>query len=206
MTWEKVKTTWNKWCREKSETTWHKCREIAKTTWNKCFREIAKTTWNKCCRKSRKISVFAWSGKNSYNEYWKTCSLSRIKNPRATDFYSVPAETESTIQTLWSANHINKYHHCEMYTHSKSQFTRDFNLTKALLHLTELTFQDSSHYEIVKEGFNYRHGEFYLYKVNVDRIIGYSIEAEQFTQHIGTFYTYRPCDADQFNIVTAFPY
>ena len=86
-----------------------------------------------------------------------------------------------------------------MYTHSKSQFTRDFNLTKALLHLTELTFQDSSDYKIVKD-------EFYLYKFNVDRIIGYSIEAEQFTKHIGTFYTYRPCDADQFNIVTAFPY
>ena len=62
----------------------------------------------------------------------------------STDFYAVPAETESAILTLWSANHINKYHHCEMYTHSKSQFTRDFNLTKALLHLTELTFQDSS--------------------------------------------------------------
>ena len=44
-----------------------------------------------------------------------------------------------------------------MDTHSKSQFTRDFNLTKVLfliLHLTELTFQDSSDYEIVKEGFN----------------------------------------------------
>ena len=96
-----------------------------------------------------------------------------------------------------------------MYTHSKSQFTRDFNLTKVfflILRLTELTFQDSSDYEIVKEGFNYRHGEFYLYKFNVDRIIGYSIEAEQFTKHIGTFYTYRRCDADQFNIVTAFPY
>ena len=40
-----------------------------------------------------------------------------IKNPRATDFYTVPTETESTIQTLWSANHINKYHHCEdVYT------------------------------------------------------------------------------------------
>ena len=124
----------------------------------------------------------------------------------STDFYAVPAETESAILTLWSANHINKYHHCEMYTHSKSQFTRDFNLTKALLDLTELTFQDSSDYEIVKEGFNYRHGEFYLYKFNVDRIIGYSIEAEQLTKHIGIFYTYRPCDGDQFNIVTAFPY
>ena len=94
-----------------------------------------------------------------------------------------------------------------MYTHSESQFTRHFNLTKALLQLTELTFQDSSDYEIVKEGFNYRHGEFYLFiKFNVDRIIGYSIEAEQFTKHIGTFYTYWRCDADQFNIVTAFPY
>ena len=48
----------------------------------------------------------------------------------STDFYAVPAETESAILTLSSANHINKYHHCEMYTHSKSQFTRDFNLTK----------------------------------------------------------------------------
>ena len=38
----------------------------------------------------------------------------------STDFYAVPAETESAILTLWSA----------MYTHSKSQFTRDFNLTK----------------------------------------------------------------------------
>ena len=124
----------------------------------------------------------------------------------STDFYAVPAETESAILSLWSANHINKYHHCEMYTQSKPQFTRDFNLTKALLHLTVLTFQDSLDYEIVKEGFNYRHGEFYLYKFNVDRIIGYSIEAEQFTKHIGIFYTYRSCNGDQFNIVTAFPY
>ena len=124
----------------------------------------------------------------------------------SSDFYALPAETESAILTLWSANHINKYHHCEMYTHSKSQFTRDFNLTKALLHLTELTFQDSSDYKIVKEGFNYRHGEFYLYKFNVDQIIGYSIEAEQFTKHIGIFYTCRPCDGDQFTIVTTFPH
>ena len=50
-----------------------------------------------------------------------------------------------------------------MYKHTKSQFTRDFNLSKALLHLTDLTFQDSLDYEIVKQGFNFRHGEFYLY-------------------------------------------
>ena len=84
-----------------------------------------------------------------------------------------------------------------MDTHSKSQFTRDFNLTKVLfliLHLTELTFQDSSDYEIVRE-FNYRHGEFYLYKFNVDRIIGYSIEAEQFTKHIGIFFVPLPSRA-----------
>ena len=93
-----------------------------------------------------------------------------------------------------------------MYTQSKSQFTLVFNLTKALFHLTDLTFQDSLDYEIVKEGFNYHHGEFYLYKFNVDRIIGYSIEAEQFTKHIGIFYTYRSCNSDQLNIVTAFPY
>ena len=123
-----------------------------------------------------------------------------------TDFYVVSAETESTILSPWSANHINKYYHCEVYTQSKSQFTRDFNLTKALLHLTDLTFQDSLDYEIVKQGFNYRHGEFYLYKFNVDRIIGYSIEAEQYTKHIGIFYTYRSSNGDQFNIVTAFPY
>ena len=42
---------------------------------------------------------------------------------------------------------IIKYHHCEMYKHTKSQFTRDFNLSKALLHLTDLTFQDSLDYE-----------------------------------------------------------
>ena len=106
----------------------------------------------------------------------------------STVFYAVPAETESAILTLWSA----------MYTHFKSQFTRDFNLTKMfflILHLTELTFQDSSDYEIVKEGFNYRHGEFYLYKFNVDRIIGYSIEAEQFTKHIGVFFVPLPSRA-----------
>ena len=113
------------------------------------------------------------AGKTAIMNIKKTCSLSRIKNPRATDFYAVPTETESAIQTLWNTNHINKYHHCKMYTHSKSQFTRDFNLTKALLHLTELTFQDNSDYKIVKEGFNYHHGEFYLYKFNVDWIIGY---------------------------------
>ena len=87
----------------------------------------------------------------------------------STDFYAVPAETESAISSLLRANHINKYDHCEMYTQSKSQFTWDFNSTKALLHLTDLTFQDSLDYEIVKEGFNYRHGEFYLYKFNVNR-------------------------------------
>ena len=56
-----------------------------------------------------------------------------------------------------------------MYTQSKSQFTWDFNSTKALLHLTDLTFQDSLDYEIVKQGFNYCQGEFYLYKFNVNR-------------------------------------
>ena len=84
--------------------------------------------------------------------------------------------------------------------------TENGDPAKVLLRLTDLTFQDSSDYEIVKEGFNYRHCEFYLYKFNVDRIIGYSIEAGQFTKHIGIFYTYRPCDGDQFNIVTSFPY
>ena len=87
----------------------------------------------------------------------------------STDFYAVPAETESAILSLWRANHINKYDHCEMYTQSKSQFSWDFNSTKALLHLTDLTFQDSLDYEIVKQGFNYRQGEFYLYKFNVNR-------------------------------------
>ena len=61
--------------------------------------------------------------------------------------------------------------------------------------MTELTFQDSSDYEIVKEGFNHRHGEFYLYKFNVDRIIGYSIEAEQFTKHIGVLFVPLPSRA-----------
>ena len=51
----------------------------------------------------------------------------------STDFYAVPAETESAILSLWRANHINKYDHCEMYTQSKSPFTWDFNSTKALL-------------------------------------------------------------------------
>ena len=90
-----------------------------------------------------------------------------------------------------------------MYKQTKSQFTRDFNLSKALLHLTDLTFQDSLDYEIVKQGFNFRHGEFYLYNFKVDLIIGYSIEAEPFTKHIGIFYTYRSSNGDQFNIATA---
>ena len=38
----------------------------------------------------------------------------------STDFYAVPAETESAILSLWRANHINKYDHCEMYTHAPS--------------------------------------------------------------------------------------
>ena len=80
----------------------------------------------------------------------------------STHFYAVSAETESAILSLWRANHINKYDHCEMHTQSTSQFTWDFNSTKELLHLTDLTFQDSLDYEIVKEGFNYHHGEFYL--------------------------------------------
>ena len=84
-----------------------------------------------------------------------------------TDFHAVPAETESAFLSLWSANHINKYHHCEMYKQTKSQFTRNFNLTKVLLHLTDLTFQDSLDYEIVKQGFNFPHGKFFLYKFNV---------------------------------------
>ena len=78
----------------------------------------------------------------------------------STDFYAVPAETESAILSLWRANHINKYDHCEMYTQSKSQFSWDFNSTKALLHLTDLTFQDSldskslnKHSAIVKVSF-----------------------------------------------------
>ena len=63
-------------------------------------------------------------------------------------------------------NHINKYHHCEMYKQRKYQFTRDFDFTKAFLPLTDLMFQDSLDHEIVKQGFNFRHGEFYLHKFN----------------------------------------
>lgn len=123
-----------------------------------------------------------------------------------TDFCAVPAETESAFLSFWSANHINKYHHCEMYRKTKSQFTRDSSLTKALLHLTDLTFQDSLDYEIVKHGFNFRHGEYFLYKFNVDRIIGYSVDAERFTKDIGIYYSYRPSNGDQFDIITAFPF
>ena len=89
-----------------------------------------------------------------------------------TDFHAVLPETESAFPSLSSANHINKYHHCEMYKQRKSQLTRDFDFTKAFLCLTGLTFQDSLDYEIVKQGFNFRHGEFYLNKFNVDGIIG----------------------------------
>ena len=88
----------------------------------------------------------------------------------------------------------------------KSQFARDFDFTKAFLPLTDLMFQDSLDYEIVKQGFNFRHGEFYLHKFNVDWIIRYSIEAEQFTKRIRIFYTYRSSNGNQLNIVTAFPY
>ena len=88
----------------------------------------------------------------------------------------------------------------------KSQFTRDFDFTKAFLPLTDLMFQDSLDYEIVKKGFNFRHGEFYLHKFNVDWIIRYCIEAEQFTKPIRIFYTYRSSNGNQLNIVTAFPY
>ena len=88
----------------------------------------------------------------------------------------------------------------------KSQFTRDFDFTKAFLPLTDLMFQDSLDYEIVKQGFNFRHGEFYLHKFNADWIIRYSIEAEQFTKLIRIFYTYRSSNGNQLNIVTAFPY
>ena len=74
-----------------------------------------------------------------------------------------------------------------MYKQSKSQFTRDFDFTNMFLPLTDLMFRDSLDYEIVKQGFNFGHGEFYLHKFSVDRIIGYSIEAEQFTKHIRIF-------------------
>ena len=72
--------------------------------------------------------------------------------------------------------------------------------------MTDHTFQDSLDYEIVKQGLNFRHGEFYLDNFKVDLIIRFSIEAEQFTKHIGIFYTYRSSNGDQFNIATAFPY
>ena len=83
-----------------------------------------------------------------------------------TDFHAVLPETESAFPSLWSANHINKYHHCEMYKQRKYQFTRDFDFTKAFLPLTDLMFQDSLDHEIGKQGFNFRHGEFYLHKFN----------------------------------------
>ena len=72
--------------------------------------------------------------------------------------------------------------------------------------MTDHTFQDSLDYEIVKQGLNFRHGEFYLYNFKVDLVIRFSIEAEQFTKHIGIFYTYWSSNGDQFNIATAFPY
>ena len=107
---------------------------------------------------------------------------------------------ESAFPSLWSASHINKYHHCKMYKQRKSQFTRDFDFTKAFLPLTDLMFQDSLDYEIVKQGFNFCHGEFFLHKFNVDWIIGYSIEAAQFTKHNCIFYTYRSSNGNQLNI------
>ena len=123
-----------------------------------------------------------------------------------TDYLAVPVETDSVYLSIDRAEHINRFHHCEMYRRTKSQFTRDFNLTHALVYLTDLTFQDSDQYEIVEEGFSYWHGSTYMYRFHVDRIIGYSIVTDSFTKDIGIFYSYSPLNNDQFHIVTAFPY
>ena len=83
---------------------------------------------------------------------------------------------------------------------------QDFNLTHMLVYLTDLTFQDSNQYKIVKESFSYWYGLTYMYRFHVDRIIGYSIVTDSFTMDIRIFYSYSPRNNDQFDIVTAFPY
>ena len=95
---------------------------------------------------------------------------------------------------------------CPMYRRTMSQFTRDFNLTHALVYLTDIIFEDSDQYEIVKEGFSNWHGLTYLYRFHVDRVVGYSVLTDSLTTDIGIFYSYSPRNNDQFDIVTAFPY
>ena len=59
-----------------------------------------------------------------------------------------------------------------MYKQRKPQFTRDLDFTKAFLPWTDLMFQDSLDYEVVKQGFNFRHGEFCLHKFNEEGQLG----------------------------------
>ena len=83
---------------------------------------------------------------------------------------------------------------------------QDFNLTHTLVYLTDLTFQDSNQYEIVKESFSYWYGLTYMYRFHVDRITGYSILTDSFKTDREIFHFYSPRKNYQFDIVTAFPY
>ena len=76
--------------------------------------------------------------------------------------WAQPFEPPSAILTLSSASHFYRGHHNPCFPHVKSQFTRDFNLSHALLTLTELTFVDCDDYEIIRQGYNAQHGRFYL--------------------------------------------
>lgn len=74
-----------------------------------------------------------------------------------------------------------------------------------LLTLTELTFVDCDDYEIVRQGYNARHGHFYLYVFDVKEVIRYS-KSKQLTTRIAIYYSQFPSLRDQLQIITAYPY
>lgn len=74
-----------------------------------------------------------------------------------------------------------------------------------LLTLTELTFVDCDDYEIVRQGYNARHGHFYLYVFDVKEVIRYST-SKQPTTRIAIYYSQFPSLRDQLQIITAYPY
>ena len=134
-----------------------------------CCVNLYRTHYARCIKKFQLARIYMRWFKNSHfiANMVKEAILETI-----TDFHAVLPETESVFPSLWSASHINKYHCCEMYKQRKSQFTRNLDFTKAFLPLTDLMFQDSLDYEVVKQGFNFRHGEFCLHKFNEEGQLG----------------------------------
>ena len=87
----------------------------------------------------------------------------------------------------------------------KSQFRRSFDLTTTLALLMERTFSDSNFYRIEKAGFDYKHGNCYLYISNLRKVLGFSTSGKP-CKELAVYYSHFPSYGDRFRIISAYTF